>query len=203
MALVQIVISRGGSTFSGINTLRPRQNGRHFADDIFKCIFINENAWIALKISLKFIPKVRINNIPSLVQIMAWRRPGDKPLSEPMMVSLLTHICVTRPQWVNYDLIDIYQSFPVVKESLLSIIWTPQPASHNASASFVGFKNAPGVYNSNVTVKKQVEKTGGSLRHISCKVISQMVGWNDMMLKGMSEVQTLVCLFKMLHIKMS
>ena len=34
---------------------------------------------------------------------MAWRRPGDKPLSEPMMVSLLTHICVTRPQWVNND----------------------------------------------------------------------------------------------------
>ena len=32
---------------------------------------------------------------------MAWRRPGDKPLSEPMMVSLPTHICVTRPQWVN------------------------------------------------------------------------------------------------------
>ena len=51
--------------------------------------------------SLKFVPKVRINNIPSLVQIMAWRRPGDKPLSEPMMVSLLTQICVTRPQWVK------------------------------------------------------------------------------------------------------
>ena len=32
---------------------------------------------------------------------MAWRRPGDKPLSDPMMVSLLTHICVTRPQWIN------------------------------------------------------------------------------------------------------
>ena len=32
---------------------------------------------------------------------MAWRRPGDKPLSEAMMVSLLTHICVTQPQWVN------------------------------------------------------------------------------------------------------
>ena len=32
---------------------------------------------------------------------MAWRRPGDKPLSEPMMVSLVTHICVTRPQRVN------------------------------------------------------------------------------------------------------
>ena len=81
-----------------INTLRPRQNGRLFADDIFKCIFLNENASIVIKISLKFVPKGPINNIPALVQILAWRRPGDKPLSEPMMVSLLTHICVTRPQ---------------------------------------------------------------------------------------------------------
>ena len=85
-----------------INTLRPRQDGRHFPDDIFKRIFFNENARISLKISLKFVPKVRINNIPALVQIMVWRRPGDRPLSEPMMVSLSTHICVTRPQWVTH-----------------------------------------------------------------------------------------------------
>ena len=85
----------------GFNTLRPRQNGHHFADDIFKSIFLNENVLISIKISLKFIPKGPINNIPALVQIMAWRRPGDKPLSEPMMVRLLTHICVTRPQWVK------------------------------------------------------------------------------------------------------
>ena len=64
-------------------------------------IFLNENIWIPIKISLKFVPKGRINNIPALVQIMAWRRPGDKPLSEPMMVSLPTHIYVTRPQWVK------------------------------------------------------------------------------------------------------
>ena len=83
------------------NTLRPRQNDRHFADDVFKCIFFNGNLWIAIKISLKFVPKGPINNVPALVQIMAWSRPGDKPLSEPMMISLLTHICVTRPQWVN------------------------------------------------------------------------------------------------------
>ena len=57
-----------------VNTLRPRQNGRHFADDIFKCIFLNENVWISIKISLKFVPKGPINNIPVLVQIMAWRR---------------------------------------------------------------------------------------------------------------------------------
>ena len=81
--------------------IEAETNGRHFADDI-KCIFWNENAWIPIKISLKFVPKDPINNIPSLVQIMAWRRPGDKPLSVPMMISLPTHICVARSQWVNW-----------------------------------------------------------------------------------------------------
>ena len=88
-------------TENNINTLRPRQNGRHFQDDIFKWIFLNENAWISINISLKFVPGDSISNIPTLVQVMAWRRPGDKPLSEPMMVRSPTHICVTRPQWVN------------------------------------------------------------------------------------------------------
>ena len=96
-----------------VNTLRPRPNGRHFADDIFKCIFLNENVWIPIKISMKFVPKGPINNIPSLVQIMAWHRPGDKPLSEPMMVCLTTHICVTRPQWVNQITL---QSGPTLKK---------------------------------------------------------------------------------------
>ena len=80
---------------SYFNSLRPRQNRRHFADNIFKCIFLNENVWILINISLKFLPKGPIDHIPALVQIMAWRRPGDKPLSEPMMISLPTHICVT------------------------------------------------------------------------------------------------------------
>ena len=88
-----------------LNTLRPRLNGHLFADDIFKCIFFIENVWISIKISLKFVPKGPINNIPALVQIMAWRRPGDKTLSEPMMVSLRTYICVTRPQWVKFRII--------------------------------------------------------------------------------------------------
>ena len=89
------------SNFKRVNTLRPRQNGRHFPDDTFKRIFLNENVRIPIKISMKFVPMSPINNIPALVQIMAWRRPGDKPLSEPMMVSLTTEICVTRPQWVK------------------------------------------------------------------------------------------------------
>ena len=84
-----------------INTLRPRQNGRIFPDDIFKCIFLNENVYISIKISLKFVPKGHINYTPAVVQIMAWCWPGNKLLSEPVMVSLLTHICVTQPQWIN------------------------------------------------------------------------------------------------------
>ena len=96
-----------------INPLRPRQNDRHFTDDTLKRIFLNENVRISIKISLKFAPKASINNIPALVQIMAWRRPGDKPLSESMMVSLLTHICVTRPQWVkSYPLVGWYWNIP-------------------------------------------------------------------------------------------
>ena len=83
------------------NTLRPKQFDCLFADDTCKRIFLNENIRISIKISLKFVPKGLINNIPALVLIMAWRRSGDKPLSEPMIVRLLTHICVTRPQWVN------------------------------------------------------------------------------------------------------
>ena len=88
-----------------VNTLRPKQNGRHFADDTFKRTFLNKNMWISIKISLEFVPKGPINNIPALVQIMAWRRLGDEPLSEPMLVRLPTHICVTRPQWVNEFLV--------------------------------------------------------------------------------------------------
>ena len=81
-----------------VNTLRPRQNWRHFADGIVKCILLNENMWILLE----YVPKFRINNITALVQIRAGRRPGDKLLSEPIMANLLTHICVGRPQWVKW-----------------------------------------------------------------------------------------------------
>ena len=87
-----------------LNTLSPRQNGRHFPDNIFKCIFLNENVWIPIKISLNFACKGSISNIPALIQIMTLGRPGDKPLSEPVMVGLRTHICITRPQCVNINI---------------------------------------------------------------------------------------------------
>ena len=85
---------------------------------------MNENVRISIKISLKFVPKGPgpINNIQALVQIMAWRRPGDKPLSAPMLVSLLTHICVTRPQWVNPLMLQL--------SCLFSIFWIIQAMYH-------------------------------------------------------------------------
>ena len=109
----------------GFNTLRPRQNGRHFADDTFTRIFVNENVTILIEITLKFVPKGPINNIPSLVQIMAWRRPGDKLLSEPMMVCLPTHICVTRPQWVNI-FIGIFNKFIPASTLVTTTPFPPQ-----------------------------------------------------------------------------
>ena len=93
----------------------------HFADNILSVIFLNENVWIPIEISLKFVPKGPINKIPSLVQIMAWRRSGVKPLSEPMMDNLLTHICFTRPQWVNiskHNQLFITRYFIVFHESI-------------------------------------------------------------------------------------
>ena len=78
-----------------INTSRPMQNVYCVADDIFKWIFLIELIGISMKISLKFVPGGSINNSQAFVQIMAWYRPRDNWLSEPMMVSLLTHICVT------------------------------------------------------------------------------------------------------------
>ena len=117
-----------------INTLRPRRSRHHFADDYFKCIFSNENVWISFMISLKFVPNVRINNIPALVQIMAWRRPGDKPLSEPMMVKLLTHICgITQPRWVKqaHSITCAYTSYSYKLSIILSI--DSSHKSHNTS----------------------------------------------------------------------
>ena len=55
------------------------------ADDIFECIFLNENYRIAIQISLKFVPRSPIENKLALVQVMAWRRSGDEPLPEPML----------------------------------------------------------------------------------------------------------------------
>ena len=79
------------------------QNGRYFADNIFKLILLSENCVISIEISLKFIPKAPINNNRPLVQILAWRRTGAKPLSKPMLTintstaSWINHCCWSEP----------------------------------------------------------------------------------------------------------
>ena len=98
--IIEQFIGTGGLKHE-LNSWRPMLNGRHFADDIFNCISLIENNWSPIKISLKFVPGGPIDNIPALVRIMVWRRPGGKPLSELMMDSLPTHICVIRPKWVK------------------------------------------------------------------------------------------------------
>ena len=117
-----------GRCIGDFNTLRPRQNGRHFPDDIFKWIFFNENVWISIESSLKCVPKGQINNIPALVLLMAWRCPGDKPLSEAMVVSLLTHICVNRPQWVKSVISEhitdlVHEQFLWIQVNGKELIW--------------------------------------------------------------------------------
>ena len=85
-----------------VNTLRLRQNGCRFADNTFKCIFLNEDVRISIKISLKFVPKGPINNNPSLVQIMAWRGSGAfwvgipseyRSQEQAMLTNLIKHYC--------------------------------------------------------------------------------------------------------------
>ena len=73
--------------------LSPGQNGLHFADDVFKCISLNKNFWIRNKISLKCVPYCLVDSLTALVQIMAYLKQW--------WYVLLTHICVTLPQWVK------------------------------------------------------------------------------------------------------
>ena len=87
-------------------TLRPRQYGRHFADDMLKCIFLNENVLIPIEISLKFVPTESINNNPELFQIMAWRLPADKPLPEPMVVRL-QNLLWYKTGWVSRQVLHL------------------------------------------------------------------------------------------------
>ena len=101
----------------------PPFRRRHFQMHFPEWKYMN----ISIDISLNFVPKGPINNIPALVQIMAWRLPGDKPSSEPMIVSLPTHICVTRPHWVNLFFNHthdnwLYSFFGVVVEAVAGIV---------------------------------------------------------------------------------
>ena len=104
-------VSKRGYWWQNLGTGRTKESGAHnwnlvniffalpdlpldkmaaiFADDILKCIFVNENSRIPIEISLKFVPRSLIDYKPALVQVMAWCRTGDKPLPEPMLTQFI------------------------------------------------------------------------------------------------------------------
>ena len=87
-----------------VNTLRLRQNGRRdFPDDIFKCIFLNENVWISIKISLKFVPKDPINNIPALIRDGSMTKPCLPRVAAQPQMTLSFFKPYLSPRWRYCD----------------------------------------------------------------------------------------------------
>ena len=103
------------------------QNGHHFADDIFKRIFLEENGRILIRISLKFVSKGQIDNESALVWVIAWRRTSDTPLPEPMLTCSLTHICDTKGHafihWITCCRKSLYQIAGSLMKHLLWVLW--------------------------------------------------------------------------------
>ena len=72
-----------------LNTSPPRQNGCYFTADIFKCIFMNKNFVFRFKSHWNLFLRAQFNNKSVLLQVMAWCRIGDKPLSQPMITQFI------------------------------------------------------------------------------------------------------------------
>ena len=81
-----------------------------FADDIFKCILLNENDKIRIQISLKLVPGSPIDNNPSLVQVMGWRLTGDKPLPEPVLIQFTDAYILKSPQCCIQHHVELYHA---------------------------------------------------------------------------------------------
>ena len=75
--------------------ISPGQNGRHFADHIFRCIFINEKFWLGIHWCLF------LRSNWALVQVMAWRRTGVKPIPEPMLAQFTDAYMRHKGRWVD------------------------------------------------------------------------------------------------------
>ena len=108
---------------------------------IFQTTFSIALSWMKIyKLRSRFhwnlFPRVQLTIFQHWFQIMAWRRPGDKPLSEPMVVSLLMHICITRPQWVTgaHPLFQEPHLGELVWAHLGSQRWWPAVVIHGSQA---------------------------------------------------------------------
>ena len=95
--------SKSGCRLRTFNTMRPRQNGCHFPDDSFKWIFSYKKNDLRYNFYWSLFPRIQLTIFHHCFRYLAWHRTCAKPMSEPMMVSLLTHICAIRSQWVKHD----------------------------------------------------------------------------------------------------
>ena len=124
--LCAILCYAGPYYIDGLTHIEARAIWLPFCRRHCKCIFLDEDLRILIQISLKFVPRGPINNTPALVQIMAWCHSGTKPLSEPMLASLI-HICKIglvywRILYVSLSLLGIMQNRDNVKEIWLQYI---------------------------------------------------------------------------------
>ena len=141
-----------GMSHACVNSCPPGQNGRHFADDISKCIFMNEKFCILIRISQKFVPKSPIDYIPALVQIMAWRRLATSHYLIQCWIWLLTRP-VIRTFNVFFELVNkqsSYQWFDTLWHQLdapimfdNSVILLLLLTSHVPEACIYGERDAP------------------------------------------------------------
>ena len=139
-----------------VNSSPLGQNDRHFTDNIFRCIFVNEKFCILVKISLKFVPKGLIDNKPALVEIMAWRQIGDKPLSEPMLTQFTDaymrhkgeNLIITISAACRFHIRTVIQGIEFLihgqngQETILSLLWESLCWQNDI---FI-FKRPPNVY---------------------------------------------------------
>ena len=98
-----------------------------FSRQHFEMDFLHENLWISIKISLKFLPRGPVNIIPALVQIMAWHQPGNKPLSEPLMVSLLMHLSRGLNELIYCGPSDALQCTPITLTLTIAVTYAAPP----------------------------------------------------------------------------
>ena len=84
--------------------LRPRHNGRHFADDIFKCNFLNEYIYkFRLTFDWSFFLGFKLTIFKHWFRKWLGAGHATSLYLSQWWSRLLTHICVTWPQWVKYQ----------------------------------------------------------------------------------------------------
>ena len=104
----------------------PEQNGRHFADDICKCIFLDEIYWFRLKFHWRLFPRVHLPIFPYWFRQWLGADHATSQYLNQCWSNSLTHICGTRGIWVNNHLIRklawvFYRAMRTICDQLLLI----------------------------------------------------------------------------------